>query len=204
MLIGICGLIGSGKDTVAERLVVEHGYKRDSFAKSLKDAVASMFNWDRDMLEGRGESSRHWREQPDKFWSERFGREVSPRSILQQFGTEVMRGQMYDGIWVDSCIGRYKGENTVISDTRFPNEIKRIKECGGVILLVKRFKDPDWFTSYVEGNIEPKGIHSSEYMWAKSEFDYTIENNGSLEELNEKIDSFIYRLQDPQLSNAVS
>ena len=204
MLIGICGLIGSGKDTVAERLVVEHGYKRDSFAKSLKDAVASMFNWDRDMLEGRGESSRHWREQPDKFWSERFGREVTPRTILQEFGTEVMRGQMYDGIWVDSCIGRYKGENTVISDTRFPNEIKRIKECGGVILLVKRFKDPDWFTSYVEGNIEPKGIHSSEYMWAKSEFDYVIENNGSLEELNEKIDSFIYRLQDPQLSNAVS
>ena len=186
MLIGICGLIGSGKDTVAERLVNEHGYKRDSFAKSLKDAVASMFNWDRDMLEGRGQSSRHWREQPDKFWSERFGREVSPRSILQQFGTEVMRGQMYDGIWVDSCIGRYKGENTVISDTRFPNEIKRIKECGGVILLVKRFKDPDWFTSYVEGNIEPKGIHSSEYMWAKSEFDYAIENNGSLENLNVK------------------
>ena len=204
MLIGICGLIGSGKDTVAERLVNEHSYKRDSFAKSLKDAVASMFNWDRDLLEGRGQSSRHWREQPDKFWSERFGREVSPRSILQQFGTEVMRGQMYDGIWVDSCIGRYKGENTVISDTRFPNEIKRIKECGGVILLVKRFKDPDWFTSYVEGNIEPKGIHSSEYMWAKSEFDYVIENNGSLEELNEKIDSFIHRLQDPQLSNAVS
>ena len=204
MLIGICGLIGSGKDTVAERLVNEHSYKRDSFAKSLKDAVASMFNWDRDLLEGRGQSSRHWREQPDKFWSERFGREVSPRTILQQFGTEVMRGQMYDGIWVDSCIGRYKGENTVISDTRFPNEIKRIKECGGVILLVKRFKDPDWFTSYVEGNIEPKGIHSSEYMWAKSEFDYIIENNGSLEELNEKVDSFIHRLQDPQLSNAVS
>ena len=204
MLIGICGLIGSGKDTVAERLVNEHGYKRDSFAKSLKDAVASMFNWDRDMLEGRGESSRHWREQPDKFWSERFGRAVSPRTILQQFGTEVMRGQMYDGIWVDSCIGRYKGENTVISDTRFPNEIKRIKECGGIILLVKRFQDPDWFTSYVEGNIEPKGIHSSEYAWAKSEFDFTIENNGSLEELNEKVDSFIHRLQGLQLSNAVS
>ena len=191
MLIGICGLIGSGKDTVAERLVNEHGYKRDSFAKSLKDAVASMFNWDRDMLEGRGQSSRHWREQPDKFWSERFGREVSPRSILQQFGTEVMRGQMYDGIWVDSCIGRYKGENTVISDTRFPNEIKRIKECGGVILLVKRFKDPDWFTSYVEGNIEPKGIHSSEYAWAKEEFDFVIENNGTKEELYSKIDDLI-------------
>ena len=35
MLIGLVGLIGSGKDTVAERLVSHHGYKRDSFAKSL-------------------------------------------------------------------------------------------------------------------------------------------------------------------------
>jgi dephospho-CoA kinase len=34
MLIGLVGLIGSGKDTVAERLVLEHGFKRDSFAKS--------------------------------------------------------------------------------------------------------------------------------------------------------------------------
>ena len=50
MLIGLVGLIGSGKDTVAERLITHHGYKRDSFAKSLKDAVSSMFNWDRKML----------------------------------------------------------------------------------------------------------------------------------------------------------
>ena len=124
MLIGIVGLIGSGKDTVAQRLVEKHGYVRDSFAKSLKDAVSSMFNWDREMLEGDTTSSRHWREQPDKFWSERFGKPVTPRWVLQHFGTEVMRGHMYDAIWVDSCIGRYKGQNTVISDTRFVNEIK--------------------------------------------------------------------------------
>ena len=201
MLIGICGLIGSGKDTVADRLVTHYKFKRDSFAKSLKDAVASMFNWDREMLEGKTESSRHWREQPDNFWSERLGKSVTPRWVLQHFGTEVMRGKMYDGIWVDSCIGRYKGENTVISDTRFPNEIKRIKECGGIILLVKRFKDPDWFTSYVEGNIVPQNIHSSEYAWAKSEFDFTIENNGTLQDLNEKVDSFINRLPNHPHSN---
>jgi len=183
MLIGIVGLIGSGKDTVAEHLVEQHDYKRDSFAKSLKDAVASMFNWDREMLEGRGESSRHWREQPDKFWSEKFGKPVTPRWVLQYFGTEVMRGQMYDAIWVDSCIGRYKGQNTVISDTRFPNEVKAIRAHGGKIIRVKRGKDPEWFTNYVEGNIEPTNVHSSEYAWAKEEFDYVIENNGTKEEL---------------------
>ena len=52
MLIGLVGLIGSGKDTVANRLVTNHGFIRDSFAKSLKDAVHNIFGWDRKMLEG--------------------------------------------------------------------------------------------------------------------------------------------------------
>ena len=134
MLIGIVGLIGSGKDTVAERLVKKHGFVKDSFAKSLKDAVSAMFNWDREMLEGRGESSRYWREQPDKFWSEKFGKEVTPRWVLQYFGTEVMRQNMYDGIWVDSVVNRYKGIPTVISDTRFQNEIKTIKALRNRVL----------------------------------------------------------------------
>ena len=194
MLIGIVGLIGSGKDTVAERLVTHHGYKRDSFAKSLKDAVSSMFNWDRDMLEGNTTSSRHWREQPDKFWSEKMGKEVTPRLILQQFGTEVMRGQMYDGIWVDSVIGRYKGENTVISDTRFINEIKTIKAHGGIVVLVKREEIP------TKEEMQKQGAHQSEWDWIGSDFDYTIDNTSSLEGLNANIDQFIHQLQDRQSS----
>jgi len=191
MLIGVVGLIGSGKGTVSDRLVDGHGYQKDSFAKSLKDAVASMFNWDRAMLEGDTESSRHWREQPDRFWSEKFGKPVTPRWVLQYFGTEVMRGQMYDAIWVDSCMGRYKGQKTVIADVRFPNEVKQIRAHGGKIIRVKRGPDPDWFVNYVEGNIEPTGIHSSEYAWAKEEFDFTIENNDTKEELHAKIDALI-------------
>ena len=198
MLIGIVGLIGSGKDTVAERLVTHHGYKRDSFAKSLKDAVSSMFNWDRDMLEGNTTSSRHWREQPDKFWSEKMGKEVTPRLILQQFGTEVMRGQMYDGIWVDSVIGRYKGENTVISDTRFQNEIKTIKAHGGKILLVKRGELP------TREEMQKQGAHRSEWDWMGSEFDYIIENNGTLTQLNVKIDKLNHQLRDRLSSNVTS
>ena len=191
MLIGIVGLIGSGKDTVAERLAQKHNFKRDSFAKSLKDAVSSMFNWDREMLEGKTAESREWRERPDAFWSKKFNKDVTPRWVLQHFGTEVMRQNMHDSIWIDSCMARYKGEPTVISDTRFENEIKMIKESGGKIILVKRGQDPDWFTSYVEGNIEPSGIHSSEYAWAKSDFDHVIKNDGTLEELYQLVDDLI-------------
>jgi dephospho-CoA kinase len=53
MLVGVVGLIGSGKGTVADRLAQKHNFRKDSFAKSLKDAVSSMFNWDREMLEGK-------------------------------------------------------------------------------------------------------------------------------------------------------
>ena len=62
---------------------------------------------------------------------------------------------------------------------------------GGKILLVKRGQDPDWFTDYVEGNVEPKNVHLSEYAWAKSEYDHLITNNGTLEELHQQIDDLI-------------
>ena len=195
MLIGLVGLISSGKNTVADRLVTHHGYKRDSFAKSLKDAVSSMFNWDRELLEGNTSESRKWREQPDKFWSEKMGKEVTPRWVLQYFGTEVMRQGMYDAIWVDSVIGRYKGDKTVISDTRFQNEIKTIKAHGGIVVLVKREEIP------TREEMQKQGIHQSEWDWVGSDFDYTIDNTSSLEGLDANIDQFIHQLQDRQSSN---
>ena len=190
-MIGVVGLIGSGKGTVSDRLEQKHNFRKDSFARSLKDAVSSMFNWDRDMLEGKTDQSRAWREKPDVFWSKRFGKDVTPRWVLQYFGTEVMRQGMHDAIWIDSCMARYDGKPTVIADTRFENEIKIIREMGGSILLVKRGQDPDWFTDYVEGNVVPKNVHLSEYAWAKSEYDHLITNDGTLEDLHSKIDDLI-------------
>ena len=190
--------MGSGKDTVAERLVEQHGFKKDSFAKSLKDAVSSMFNWNREMLEGATNESRAWREQPDAYWSERFGKPVTPRWILQYFGTEVMRGQMYDAIWLDSCLGRYKGEPTVISDTRFINEIKTIKAHSGKVICVKRGELP------TQKEMQDRGAHQSEWDWLDSDFDYIIDNNGTLEELFAKVDKLTHQLLDLPSSIATS
>ena len=83
MIIGICGFIGSGKDTIADYLVNVQHFRRMSFAATLKDAVSSVFGWDREMLEGRTQHSRDWREQRDQWWSQRLGREITPRLILQ-------------------------------------------------------------------------------------------------------------------------
>lgn len=191
MLIGLVGLIGSGKDTVAEYLVKNYSFKRDSFAKSLKDATANIFNWDRELLEGHTKESREWREQTDRFWSEKFGKEVTPRWILQYFGTEVCREHMLDSIWVDSLVARYRGENTVISDTRFVNEINTIRKQGGKIVLVKRSEIPS------REEMQASGAHQSEWDWIGCKFDHIIDNTGTVEDLYKNIDSMTtHLLQD--------
>ena len=127
MLIGICGLIGSGKDTVAQNLIDNHNFVKISFADKLKDAVGVMFNWDRTLLDGKTDESRNWREQIDQYWTQETGREITPRLVLQEFGTECMRNGFYDGIWVSLTkkhIIDNPNTNFVIPDVRFPNKTK--------------------------------------------------------------------------------
>jgi hypothetical protein len=144
-----------------------------------------MFNWDREMLEGNGDDSRQWREQPDEFWSKKFGKAVTPRWVLQHFGTEVMRQHMHDAIWIDSCLSRYDGKPTVISDTRFQNELKTIKENKGQIILVKRGELP------TREQMQDKGAHKSEWDWMGWNFDHVIDNDGTKEDLYKKVDDLV-------------
>ena len=194
MIIGICGLIGSGKGTVADILVEEHGFKKLSFADSLKDGVAAMFDWPRHLLEGDTDKSREWREIPDTFWTEETGKEISPRLVLQLVGTECMRDGFFDGIWVSLAkkkLIRFPDQNWVIPDTRFENEINMIHSIGGKIWRVKRGQDPAWFDSYRENNVEPLDVHPSEFKWVRSEFDQTIKNNSTFEDLKNQILSLL-------------
>lgn len=78
-IIAINGTIGSGKDTFGETFI-NNGYTRMSFATNLKDSVAAIFGWDREMLEGSTKESRKIREEPDQYWCDKLGRnDVSPR-----------------------------------------------------------------------------------------------------------------------------
>ena len=190
MIIGICGLISSGKGTVADILVEEHGFKKLSFADALKDGVSAMFDWPRHLLEGDTEESREWREKSDTFWTEETGREISLRLVLQLVGTECMRQGFYDGVWVSLAkkkLVRFPSQNWVLPDTRFPNEINMIHSVGGTIWRVKRGQDPAWFEPLRENNIIPNDVHPSEYEWVRSEFDQVIENEGTLEDLRSQI-----------------
>lgn len=201
MIIGVCGLIGSGKDTIADYLVNIHEFRRDSFAATLKDACSAVFGWDRDMLEGRTRSSREWREQQDPWWSERLDREITPRYILQQWGTEVCRQGFHDDIWIASLENKLRKtrDDVVISDCRFPNEISAIRSQKGIVVRVTRGPDPEWFhiaqhAPEQMSTLYPE-VHSSEYSWASTDFDQVISNNGTLDELYSKINDLVRDLQ---------
>ena len=195
MIIGICGFIGSGKDTVADYLVNFHEFRRESFASTLKDAVASVFGWDRTMLEGRTKEAREWREQVDPWWAAKLDMPtLTPRWVLQYWGTEVCRKAFHDDIWIASLENKLRNsrDNIVISDCRFPNEIESLKRAGGNIIWVQRGTLPDWYSDAVSANqgnnvglnaMKMRKIHASEWAWLGSDFDVVVDNNGSIDDL---------------------
>jgi len=200
MIVGVCGFIGSGKDTIADYLTNFHGFRRESFANSLKDAVAQVFGWDRTMLEGRTKQAREWREQRDEWWSQRLGMDITPRWILQFWGTEVCRKAFHNDIWIASLENKLRNskDDIVISDCRFPNEIKSIKDAGGIVIRVVRGPEPEWYDAAISTNRGPDGnttwalsraklerlkIHASETAWVGTEFDHVLDNNGTIDDL---------------------
>jgi hypothetical protein len=203
MIIGVCGFIGSGKDTVADYLVNFHEFRRESFANTLKDAIAAVFGWDRTMLEGRTKQAREWREQIDPWWAERLGMpNLTPRWVLQYWGTEVCRQGFHDDIWIASLENKLRNsrDNVVISDCRFPNEITAIRNQGGTIVWVQRGELPSWHIMAAKANqgdtfaaekLKALGVHASESSWVGTRFDAVLDNNGSLEDLFKQVKSLL-------------
>jgi hypothetical protein len=208
MIIGICGFIGSGKDTVADYLVNLHHFRRESFANTLKDAVSAVFGWDRTMLEGRTKQAREWREQQDNWWTNRLGIVITPRWVLQNWGTEVCRNGFHDDIWIASLENKLRNstDDVVISDCRFPNEIQAIKAAGGRVVRVVRGPEPEWYDAAVSVNrgpngnstwalsgrkLEQLGVHASETAWVGTQFDVVLDNNGTLDDLYQQVKQLV-------------
>jgi hypothetical protein len=203
MIVGLVGFIGAGKGTVADLLVDRHDFFKESFANSVKDAVSTIFGWDRALLEGDTPESRSWREQKDEYWSKKLGKDFSPRLALQLMGTEAGRDVFHPDLWVHTVLRRCENapwNNYVIADVRFPNEIKAIHDAGGIIVRVRRGPDPEWYDTALKVNKsfnyygmaeKYPDVHFSEWAWIGSKIDFEINNNHTLDELIEKVDLLV-------------
>ena len=114
---------------------------------------------------------------------------VTPRLLLQTIGTDIVRTINPD-IWVNSLMNDYISyadaisgtseikklyPNCIITDVRFPNEVKAIKKKDGIIIRINRESDYN-------------STHSSEIALDNYEdFDYTIDNNNCIDCLIESV-----------------
>jgi hypothetical protein len=122
-LIGVCGTAGSGKDTVADILVLEHGFVKVAFADPLKRICRELHLFTDEQLWGPSRArnaadTRYPRPHgpfmngrclccsmrlvPSCFQTPRCF--LTPRFALQQLGTEWGR-HCYPGMWIDYAMG---------------------------------------------------------------------------------------------------
>jgi hypothetical protein len=153
-LIGITGLAGAGKDTLADYLVSTFGYSKYSLASPLKKLLSERFGWDDDWW-----NDRAWKEEPRNeyggqgyvgSWGNNAYKPFSPRSWAQWLGTEVGRYIGGEDVWVNMMAREWKHQTflsdtrtgyqprMVVSDIRFDNEARRIHELGGVVIRIVR------------------------------------------------------------------
>ena len=130
--IGICGLAGSGKDTLADILISILGEGKAvkySFAYPIK-RIAEIFGFTK-----RQFSDRTLKESIDPFWG------VTPRWFAQTVGTEMFRKLFREDVWVrlaEKFIKSNVDKIVIVPDVRFDNEAELIQRFDGTIFHISR------------------------------------------------------------------
>jgi hypothetical protein len=167
-VISISGYAQVGKDTLAGFLI-EQGYKRLAFADSLRDALWVLNPWV--PIHG-GERYYQLQTVVDLLGWDDAKAHPEIRRLLQVMGTEVGRQILGENVWVDLLKRKIEPEGKyVVTDTRFPNEFKALRDLGAQMVRVTR------------DGIGPVNGHKSETALDEFIFDVTVENDGTLEEL---------------------
>lgn len=177
-VIGLSGYARSGKDAVGSVLSDLYGYQRLSFADNLRHALYRL----NPLVAVGVDEVRSLRDLVDSLGWERIKNvsdpEYGPRPLLQRLGTEVGRQMFGENFWVEQTmktITSQPDEHFVITDVRFPNEGRAVLDQGGFVVRVER------------PGIEATNGHASETAMDDWKFDYVIENNAGLVDLQARV-----------------
>jgi len=164
MIIGLSGYAQSGKDTVAELLCLNYGFKRISFALPMRDAIYTL----NPIVEGGNRVA----DLVDEYGWDVAKANPEVRRLLQVFGTEVGRNLFGENFWIDQAFKRAEEyERVVFSDVRFPNEARAIQQRGGDLWRINRH------------NHQPVNGHTSEHAMDNFMFKHVIYNDRTLDDL---------------------
>jgi dephospho-CoA kinase len=106
---------------------------------------------------------------------------MTVREFLQNLGTEAIRTSLHPDAWVNALFSDYESDYSkwVITDVRFMNEVKRIKEQGGILIRVER-----------EDSIKSEHVSETELLNYNG-WDYKILNNSSIEDLISQVNNIL-------------
>jgi len=180
-LVGVVGFAGSGKSRVADELV-NLGFVRVKFAHPLKEMMRGGLRaagLDEETIERMIEGDL--KEVPSPALGGR-----TPRYGMVTLGTEWGRNLMASDLWINIAKMRITGlrnaaRAVVVDDVRFPNEVETIKRLGGRLWRVER------------PGIEIDIGHESEQHVADLEVDEFMLNNGTLQDLYDKVHLLLRR-----------
>lgn len=169
-LIGLVGRAGSGKDTAADYLRIQHGYWPIAFAEPLRCML-------RELLHHAGASDDYlhlpWlKQRPIP------GLGLSYRQLMTTLGTEWGRGLDPD-LWVrllDAHVAPFARTPIVITDVRFPNEAAYVRARGGLLVRLHRME------------AGTASLHESESHVDNLDCHFDIDNSGPLDALHRALD----------------
>lgn len=185
MLIGISGKKRAGKDTVAQRLVEQHGFVRYSLADPIREMLYTLDPMIEviDHYPNAGAEEVTVRSAVDGVgWEVAKSRFPELRRLMQVLGTEVGREMIDPDLWLHLMVDFYdqraaEGQSVVVPDIRFKNEAEEILLHGGMVIRVER------------DGLDATDEHPSETALDDWDgFAARIENNGSIEGLWQVVD----------------
>lgn len=153
------------------------------FADYLKNMCVDLFGFDPKNLYGNDDQKNkptnfYWEYMPTD--SDKQGL-MSHRDFLEYFGTKIIR-KIYKDAWINATLNKITNEKSqiaIIPDVRFPNEVKAIKDIGGIVVRLNR----DIFNSKSESE---SALDPHIYDWAN--FDYVIGNyDMTMDDLNQHL-----------------
>lgn len=184
-LIGLRGRAGAGKDTVADYLVDNYGFKKLSFATALKRIVVIITGWSWDFVNG---STSEYRAARETLVHPSYN--MTCRQLLQYVGTDLFRNQLHKDIWITCLTQEIKAiwkdnanQAIVISDVRFDNEAEIIQTLAGQIIKINRPQSENGL------GLETKN-HISEADFFVSD-EIVLLNDKSIQDLQAKIDHLL-------------
>jgi hypothetical protein len=142
------------------------------FADYLKDMCVNLFGLDPKNIYGTDDKKNEftpflWEEMPTETKKTGY---MTHREFLEYFGTKIVRRVRSDA-WVYATINKILNEDSqlaIVPDVRFPNEVKAIKNNGGIVVRLTR----NLFDSDSESE---SSLDSSKFDWHN--FDVVIDNH---------------------------